>query len=169
MRNVILCFAPWATLISTKVLLTCPSFTNRLLRLPARGVPSFCQDRYPHFFPFTIYWTILWHFEPGDTEIVRFPWIQMTKNTNTNDIFWSRLMTNGQSTLLTDSTDCIFRSDIPDRLRGLPSRLRPSPFLPWACSWTMGRQGTSQAFWKVMRRCRYWYWWGRWRWWCWGA
>ena len=80
MRNVILCFAPWATLISTKVLLTCPSFTNRLLRLPARGVPSFCQDRYPHFFLFTIYWTILWHFEPGDTEIVRFPWIQMTKN-----------------------------------------------------------------------------------------
>ena len=78
-------------------------------------------------------------------------------------------MTNDQSTSLTDSTDCIFRSDIPDRLCGLPSRFRPSSFLPWTRSWPMGWQGTSQAIWKVMRRSWSWSWswcWWGW-WWCW--
>ena len=33
-----------------------------------------------HIFSCLLNRIILWHFEPGDTEIVRFPWIQMTKN-----------------------------------------------------------------------------------------
>ena len=91
MRNVILCFAPWATLISTKVLLTCRSHYKQVIAPACYGeclTPARTAIQIFSCLLYLLNRTILWHFEQ-DTKIIRFPWIPMTKQ---NQYKWRLLI-----------------------------------------------------------------------------